>query len=171
MASLSAQKTDKQADNVYQALENWNNYSAQSIQNMKVVFEAITPFKDVAQLTSQTIEMFSCLNNWQLGAKKSFDGYGALNAFFELLNIHSGSLSLLAQDNSQYLKNAIDSSGKWAEALTPTSSTPEQFITQSINTNIAIMKQYQDMLSNQVQHLSNIQSAYTAWFQKTFFQA
>ncbi|MES2205547.1 MAG: hypothetical protein V4525_01975 [Pseudomonadota bacterium] len=176
MASLSSQKADKHADkqadkqNVYQALENWNNYSAQSIQNMKVVFEAITPFKDAVQLTGQTVEMFSRLNNWESCSKKSFDGYGALNAYYELLNIQSASLNLLTQDNSQYLKNAIDCSAKWAESLTPCSN-PEELVSSSINTSIAIMKQYQNILNNQVQHLSSIQSAYTAWFQKTFFQA
>ncbi len=168
MTSLSPQKADKQ--NVYQALENWNNYSAQSIQNMKVVFEAITPLKDAAQVTGQTIEMLSRLNNWQSANKKLFDGYAALNAYYELLNIQSGGLSLLSQDNSQYFKNAIDSSVKWSESINP-NATPEEVFVSSINTSITILKQYQDMVNNQVQHLSTIQSAYTAWFQKTFFQA
>jgi hypothetical protein len=167
MASLSSKELKQQP--VYQAMDNWNTYSAQTIQALGVVMEAITPLKDAAQVAEQTAQLMSTVD-WQSASQKTLDVYSIWDAYCELFTIQTAGVNLLLQDQSQALKSGLDSSVEWIESVKTNPAQPEEAMASSINASIALLKQCQDNLNNQVQHITAIQSAYMAWLQKSVFQ-
>lgn len=146
------------------ALQHWNQYCAQSQQNMLILLNAITPLKDQIQVTGQLLEAAQ-KTNWLEAGSKFADPAVLANAFSELADIQIAALGKLQEGCTSFLKTT-QASGDQLSELGKDAESPQALLAASLETSLNILKQYEADATEEASGLSAIQSAYRAWLQK-----
>jgi len=147
------------------AIKHWNEFSVENAKNAQILFEAITPLKDVQQISDQVMEAMK-QTNWSPAGTKLVDPAVYSEAYKELAEIQMAALNKWYDGCSQFLKTTQQCGEQFAAAMQGV-STPQQALAGYLEASLAVTKQYQADANDQTSNLTAIQSAYKAWFQKT----
>lgn len=147
------------------ALQHWSAYSAESTRNALVVMQAITPVKDTLQVTQQVLDSMQHVD-WTPLNQKVADPEVYSTAYNELTDIQIATVKKLYEGYGELLSTAKKSGQQLAEVGEGADS-PQQWLAAWLEANLAIVKEYQNDISDQADSLNAIQAAYKAWFQKT----
>ncbi|SEI55473.1 hypothetical protein SAMN04244572_02124 [Azotobacter beijerinckii] len=148
-----------------EALKRWNDYASESAQNVQVLFEAITPVKDTLQIAQQITDSLQ-RTHWTPTGTNWVNPSALFTAYQELAEIQLAALEKESDCYIRFLTTTLGTGKQITEAMQGASS-PQQFLASYLDASLNIVQQYQDDASKQASTLSQIQSAYSAWLQKT----
>ncbi|MFC6672245.1 hypothetical protein [Marinobacterium aestuariivivens] len=150
-----------------EALQHWSDYTGESLQNERVVLQAITPLKDSAQLSQQLIESLR-ESGWPTSAWP--DPTRLSQAAAELTDIQLAAWNRMLDGYSTFLKTSVEAGSRLGE-VAQQDGDPQRQLAAWLEAWLAITRQYQSDFSNQLSNLNAIQAAYRAWWQKTLQSA
>lgn len=148
-----------------EAIRHWNDYANESGQNVRVLFEAMTPVKDSLQIAQQIMDSVQH-RGWTPGSAHWMKPAALFSAYQELTEIQ---LAAQERENDcciRFLTTTLGTGKQVAEAMQG-ASTPQQVLASCMEASLNIVRQYQADISEQAETFSQIQSAYKAWLQRT----
>jgi len=150
---------------LYQALNHWNEYSAENARQALILFEAFTPLKDAAQIGDQVLKAME-QSRWFSAGGKPANPAALANSAKELAEIQSAACQKLYDGYAQFLKTSQRSAEPLTAAMQSMNS-PQQALANFLEASLTLTRQYQENTNDQFSNLSAIQAAYKGWFQKT----
>lgn len=154
-----------------QACANLNAFVEESLRNVGIVSQAITPTKDWVQMIEQSTSVLQ--RRWQEAIEQpetiKAATAQALKAGESLHEIQTASTSLLKQSNDQWVEATFNMAQAWTQMLwgAPVISW-EEGAARWINQSVDSAKQLQQLSGDHATRLNTIQAAYKAWLQSTY---
>lgn len=150
---------------LFDAIKHWNDYANESGQNVRVIFEAMTPVKDSLQIARQVMESMQH-TSWMPIGMPWMKPSALFSAYQELTEIQLAAQERESDCYIRFLTTTLGAGKQVAEAMQG-ATTPQQVLASYLEAGLNIVRQYQADVSEQASTLSEIQSAYNAWLQKT----
>ncbi|MFB8829394.1 hypothetical protein ACE0DR_08470 [Azotobacter sp. CWF10] len=150
---------------LFDAIKHWNDYANESGQNARVLFEAMTPVKDSLQIARQVMESMQH-TSWMPIGMPWMKPSALFSAYQELTEIQLAAQERESDCYIRFLTTTLGAGKQVAEAMQG-ATTPQQVLASYLEAGLNIVRQYQADVSEQASTLSEIQSAYNAWLQRT----
>lgn len=147
------------------AIKHWNDYASESGQNVRAMFEAITPIKDTFQIAHQIMDSVQH-TGWMPAGTNWMNPSALFAAYQELTEIQLAAQEKESDCCIRFLTTTLGAGKQVAEAMQGVSS-PQQFLASYLEASLNIIRQYQADVTQQASIFVQIQSAYNAWLQKT----
>ncbi|GGO81363.1 hypothetical protein GCM10011348_20220 [Marinobacterium nitratireducens] len=146
------------------AVEQWNDYANDNAQTERVLWGLFTPVKDSLQIAQQVMEAVQA-GNWTLPASlPDPEVLGGITS--ELGDIQAAAFQKMLDEVGRYQNTGAEAGKLLSEAL-ETSGEPQKQLASWLEASLKVTKAYQEDFNQQLADLGAIQSAYTAWWQKS----
>ncbi len=152
-------------DDLKEALERLYETGKSVAESVETLSHAAPPVESYMQVTTNTLDFFSKLN-WMQVYSQPLDYARMAEPLTSLSEIQSASSKRLT-DGQQKLLNTLVGGGQDMVTAVMKADNPQAVLASCINKCLDTYSGVQADLTKQVQTITTLQAAYTAWYQQT----